>query len=118
MIPPEIRDFETYIVAYSGGKDSTATLLWALDNLPRERVRAVFCDTGAEWPETYDYIGYVEREVGIKVDRIKAGDRPLPPRVDGKDRHDMMFKGRSLFELTRLRGKWPGACYRFCTTYT
>jgi len=117
MIPPEIRDFETYIVAYSGGKDSTATLLWALDNLPRERVRAVFCNTGAEWPETYDYIGYVERELGIKVDRIKAGDIPLPPRVDGKDREDIMCSGRSLFELVHLRGKWPNAKYRFCTTY-
>ena len=53
-IPPEIQNFETYIVAYSGGKDSSATLLWTLDNLPREKVRVVFCDTGAAWPETYD----------------------------------------------------------------
>jgi len=113
MIPPEIQDFETYIVAYSGGKDSTATLLWALDNLPQERVRVVFCDTGAEWPETYDYLDYIEREINIKCTRIKSGDLEL-----SFEPNDSAFRTASnLFEMVRLRGKWPGARYRYCTTY-
>ena len=115
-IPPEIRDFETYIVAYSGGKDSTATLLWALDNLPRERVRAVFCDTGAEWPETYDYLDYIERELGIEIERIKAGDRKLPPKRDGTP-PPIESTATSLWHLCQLRGDWPKHRARSCTTY-
>lgn len=117
MIPPEIQNFETYIVAYSGGKDSTATLLWALDNLPRERIRAVFCDTGAEWPETYSYLGYIERELEIEIERVRAGDRPLPPKRDGTPRECMADEGTTLLDKIRLRGKWPAPRYRFCTTY-
>ena len=113
MIPPEIADFETCIVAYSGGKDSTAMLLWTLDNLPRKRVRAVFCDTGAEWPETYNYLGYIERNLGIRIERIKAGDRERP---NTKDCSPFLDK-TSLFDMVRARGKWPGARYRYCTTY-
>ena len=41
------------LVSISGGKDSTATLLLALE---REKdVRAVFADTGNEHQLTYDY---------------------------------------------------------------
>jgi len=117
-IPPEIQNFEIYIVAYSGGKDSTATLLWTLDNLPRERVRVVFCDTGAAWPETYDYLDYIEQELDVEIKRVKAGDRPLPPGRNGKITHGC-FRGVSggLFDLVRARGKWPGPQYRYCTQY-
>lgn len=116
-IPPELRDFETYIISYSGGKDSTATALWCLEHLPHSNLHFVFCDTGAEWPETYEYLRYIEGKLGIKIKRLQAGDIPLPPRVDGKPRQDIMHSGRSLFELIRLRGKWPGPRYRYCTTY-
>jgi tRNA(Ile)-lysidine synthase TilS/MesJ len=34
------------LVSVSGGKDSTACLLLALERHPREEVRAVFADTG------------------------------------------------------------------------
>lgn len=35
-----------HIVSFSGGKDSTATLLIALENCPRDSVIPIFCDTG------------------------------------------------------------------------
>lgn len=114
MIPKEIRDYETYIVSYSGGKDSTATLLWALEHLPRKKLCVVFCDTGAEWPETQDYLGYVERELDVIIKRIRAGDRERP--TDSKDRS--VFRDHTnLFDMIRARGKWPGARYRYCTIY-
>lgn len=114
----ELRPFETYIVAYSGGKDSTATLLWSLDNLPRERVRVVFCDTGVAWPETYDYLDYIEEELNVKIERIRMGDRPLPPGRNGKITHQQ-FRGvqGGLFDLVRARGMWPSPTCRYCTTY-
>jgi len=89
-----LERFETFVVAYSGGKDSTATLLWALENLPHERIRAVFCDTGAEWPETLRYIDYVNTHL-FPVDRV-ANDLDL-------------------FGLIRKKGKWPAARFRWCT---
>jgi 3'-phosphoadenosine 5'-phosphosulfate sulfotransferase (PAPS reductase)/FAD synthetase len=116
-IPEEIRDFETYIVAYSGGKDSTATLLWAREHLPREKLRFVFCDTGAEWPETYEYLGYIERELKIEIERIRAGDREMPPTRSGQERDILSIQGYTLFEKIRLRGKWPNPAYRYCTAY-
>jgi 3'-phosphoadenosine 5'-phosphosulfate sulfotransferase (PAPS reductase)/FAD synthetase len=113
-----LSDFDTYIVAVSGGKDSTATALWALDTLPRDKLRFAFCDTGAEWPETYDYLSYLERELGIEIDRIQAGDRALPAKRNGQDRIDALANCRGgIFDLVRTRGMWPGSRYRFCTMY-
>lgn len=113
----ELDGFGAYLVSYSGGKDSTATLLWALEHLPRERLRVVFVDTTVEWPETYEYLDYIERELDVAIDRIRAGDRAMPPRVDGKPREDAMCYETSLFGMIRKRGRWPGPKYRFCTTY-
>ena len=110
----QLADFETYTIAVSGGKDSTATALWALEHLPRERLRFVFCDTGAEWPETYDYLTYLERELEIKIDRIWNGLKPLP--AGSKERQSWASEP-GLFDMVRARGMWPGARFRYCTKY-
>lgn len=47
------------IVCFSGGKDSTALVLWAKENLPE--FTAVFCDTRWEHPITYAYIEEINR---------------------------------------------------------
>lgn len=114
MIPIEIQSYETYIVSYSGGKDSTATLLWALDNLPRNRLRVIFCDTGAEWPETYEYLKYIEQELGVTIKRIKNGDRSLP--IGSRERQ-AWASASNLFDMIRQRGMWPSARFRYCTKY-
>lgn len=38
------------LVAYSGGKDSQACLLWAVNQYGVKNIEAVFCDTGWESP--------------------------------------------------------------------
>ncbi len=43
-------------VNFSGGKDSLASLLVALKRFDRHQVTAVFDDTGAELPATYEYL--------------------------------------------------------------
>jgi len=48
-------------VSYSGGKDSTATLLWTLSKYGKKDIVTVFNDTGAEFPETYEYLEYIEK---------------------------------------------------------
>lgn len=47
------------VIGISGGKDSTATALYAFENI-EEPLRFVFCDTGLESPITYEYIEYLD----------------------------------------------------------
>jgi 3'-phosphoadenosine 5'-phosphosulfate sulfotransferase (PAPS reductase)/FAD synthetase len=62
-----------HIVSLSGGKDSTATLLVALESHGRENVRAVFADTGNEHEVTYEYaLDYLPSVLGISVDVVRA----------------------------------------------
>ncbi|WP_179950388.1 phosphoadenosine phosphosulfate reductase domain-containing protein [Burkholderia sp. RF2-non_BP3] len=62
-----------HVVSLSGGKDSTATLLVALELHGRENVRAVFADTGNEHESTYEYaLEYLPRALGITVDVVRA----------------------------------------------
>ncbi|MBE7562728.1 phosphoadenosine phosphosulfate reductase family protein [Acidithiobacillus sp. HP-6] len=61
-----------HVISVSGGKDSTATLLIALDRVPRESIQAIFCDTGNEIPITYKHLDELERHLGIQITRLKA----------------------------------------------
>lgn len=56
------------IASVSGGKDSTAMIL-ALREAGIE-FRPVFADTGWEAAETYEYLGTLERLLGITIDRV------------------------------------------------
>lgn len=61
------------VVSMSGGKDSTATLLVALELHGHDNVRAVFADTGNEHEATYEYaLGYLPQVLGITVDVVRA----------------------------------------------
>lgn len=50
-------------VSFSGGKDSVATLQVVREQYPDHIITALFCDTGDELPETYEYIKYFNKEV-------------------------------------------------------
>ena len=54
---------EHNIISVSGGKDSTALLLLALERVPESSLEAVFADTGHEHPQTYEYIAYLSDQV-------------------------------------------------------
>lgn len=57
----------------SGGKDSTATLLVALELHGHENVRAVFADTGNEHESTVEYATqYLPGVLGVQVDVVRA----------------------------------------------
>jgi 3'-phosphoadenosine 5'-phosphosulfate sulfotransferase (PAPS reductase)/FAD synthetase len=59
------------IIGVSGGKDSTATLLLAIDRVGVKNLMAVFADTGNEHPKTYAYLKYLESKLGILITRVK-----------------------------------------------
>ena len=88
------------LVPVSGGKDSTATLLLALDQYPKEDVVAVFNDTGWDHPITYDYLDYLRKRLGIEIHSTQGGKR-----------------GKTLVDLIRDMGKFPFGRGRFCTMY-
>ena len=64
------RKDQIHVVSMSGGKDSTATALTAME-LGYDFVGA-FADTGNEHEITYEYIDYLERKLGIKIYRVKS----------------------------------------------
>ena len=63
-----------HVVSVSGGKDSCATLLLALERCPIESIVPIFCDTGHEHPAVYDYLNlnYLERILAVRIRRLKA----------------------------------------------
>jgi len=57
-----------HILGLSGGKDSTALALFMRDKV--EDMEYVFCDTGSELDETYQYLNQVEAFLGKKIVRL------------------------------------------------
>ena len=59
-----------HILGLSGGKDSTALALFMRDKI--KEMEYVFCDTGEELPETYNYLDSVEAFLGKKIIKVRA----------------------------------------------
>lgn len=59
-----------HILGLSGGKDSTALAIYMRDRVPE--IEYFFCDTGAELPETYEYLAKLEVYLGKKVVRLSS----------------------------------------------
>ena len=68
-----------HILSLSGGKDSTALAIYMRDKVPE--MEYVFCDTGEELPETYDYLDKLEAYLGKPVVRLNP-DRPFSHYLD------------------------------------
>jgi len=88
------------IVSLSGGKDSTATLLRALDyqNNHNVDVIPVFFDTRWESKLTYQYLEYLEDKLKIDIIRITNGMYP-----------------NGLPDVIRRFNRFPFGRFRFCT---
>ena len=85
-----------HVAALSGGKDSTALLLQLRDvNIEH---KTVFCDTGWEAQETYDYIDYINEKI-----------------LDGKLIVLKSEKYDGFEDLAIKRRMFPGLRNRFCT---
>lgn len=72
-------------VLVSSGKDSTATLLLALERSPKNSVIPIFADTGWESEKTYAYLDYLEKVLGIEIVRLRSRKyRNLPYLIEEK----------------------------------
>jgi 3'-phosphoadenosine 5'-phosphosulfate sulfotransferase (PAPS reductase)/FAD synthetase len=84
------------IISFSGGKDSTALILWAIENL--KEFDTVFCDTGWEHPITYEYIQYInEKLLDAKLNIIKSK------------------KYNGFYDMCIKKKRVPSTMARFCT---
>jgi 3'-phosphoadenosine 5'-phosphosulfate sulfotransferase (PAPS reductase)/FAD synthetase len=129
-----------HVVSVSGGKDSLATLLIALERCPREDVIAITCDTGNEHEDTYEYLDFLEQHLDIKIVRLKADftQQLLNKRKfiakdqrTGRDKQGRKLRwsnkakrralsvmypsGNPFLDLCMWKGRFPSRKAQFCT---
>ncbi|MEI2419114.1 phosphoadenosine phosphosulfate reductase family protein, partial [Arthrospira platensis SPKY2] len=54
------------LIPLSGGKDSQAAMLWAIEKYGLEYCETAFCDVKWEAKETYKHVDYLVKKSGIK----------------------------------------------------
>lgn len=59
-----------HVLGISGGKDSSALAIYMRDRVPD--MEYFFCDTGAELPETYEYLNKLEAALGKRIVRLNS----------------------------------------------
>lgn len=119
------------IISMSGGKDSTACALLAIEQGGNNRY--VFADTGNEHPYTYEYLDYLESALSITIDRVKADFSAQVIRkreiVRGKWVNDgavtveeaeiicesLKPTGNPFLDLCLWKGRFPSSRARFCS---
>lgn len=118
------------IVSVSGGKDSTALLLLAIER-GAENLQAVFADTGHEHQQTYEYVAYLNdkvfpirtvradftadierkrryvetvwREQGVPEEKVQEALGALAPT------------GNPYLDLCIMKGRFPSSKAAFCS---
>ncbi|SHK52937.1 phosphoadenosine phosphosulfate reductase family protein [Halomonas caseinilytica] len=116
------------VISISGGKDSTAMLLLALERDAPEMV-VVFADTGHEHPETYRYIDYLERATGVAIRRVMPDfsrdferkrsyiAEHWPEDIRQRAIEALVPTGIPFLDLAMLKGRFPSTKAKFCTEH-
>lgn len=130
------------VVSVSGGKDSTATLLLALEQIPKEDILPAMADTGNEHELTYEYVRWLGKTLAIEIKWVRADltewwwyrrdyvrdhwPEPDPKKgwPDGVPRDiiervlavfDKGPTGNPYLDLCIIKGRFPSRRAQFCT---
>ena len=121
---------QIHIVSMSGGKDSTATALTAIEM--GYEVIGAFADTVNEHEITYEYLDYLERKLGFKIHRVESNFKPkLIERIkDSKSGGYIPKTKKSISALKKVveidnnflnvcayKHIFPSRMTQFCTEY-
>lgn len=118
------------IVSVSGGKDSTALLLLAIER-QTENLQAVFADTGHEHQQTYEYVQYLNDKVfpirTIKADfseqiarkreyvKNKWPEKGVSQETIERALQVLYPTGNPFLDLCIWKGRFPSTKARFCS---
>ena len=86
------------LVQFSGGKDSQASLIWAVKKYGKENIIACFCDTGWEHQNTYTHINNVVQQLGIPLVTLRSD------------------KYNDFVDMSIKKKRFPSTMARFCTS--
>ncbi|WIG23665.1 phosphoadenosine phosphosulfate reductase family protein [Bacillus anthracis] len=118
------------VISISGGKDSTALWLLAKER-ETENMKVIFSDVGHEHPTTYEYIEYLQKELGeITIIKPDFTEQIIRKRetVQTKWRNEGVSEqiieealtvlkptGIPFLDLCLWKGRFPSTMARFCT---
>jgi 3'-phosphoadenosine 5'-phosphosulfate sulfotransferase (PAPS reductase)/FAD synthetase len=121
---------EHNIVSVSGGKDSTALLLLAIER-DTPNLQAVFADTGHEHAQTYEYIQYLNdtvfpirtiradfsRQIAGKAEfvAVKWREQGVPEEKVLRALEILKPTGNPFLDLCIWKGRFPSTKARFCS---
>lgn len=71
MVDDVVMSNPRHVLELSGGKDSAALAVFMRNRVPQ--MEYFFCDTGAELPETYEYLLRLEAFLGRPIARLNFG---------------------------------------------
>jgi 3'-phosphoadenosine 5'-phosphosulfate sulfotransferase (PAPS reductase)/FAD synthetase len=123
-----------HCVSVSSGKDSAATAILALEEVPRAQLRFVSCDTGNEDHGFRPYLRYMERHLGIIIDVLQADlshevlrfreyvrehwPRKGVPQADcDRALAALVPTGNPFLDLCIWKGRFPSRRAQFCTHF-
>ena len=103
-----------WVASFSGGKDSTAMLLRLLEEKKPVDI-ILFCDTGLEFPELYEHIKKVERDIGREVTVVRCDEDfeyLFAEKYIERKRDSAMARK---YGMHRKGYGWAGPKMRWCT---
>lgn len=107
----DLRQFDKIFITVSGGKDSHAMLFLVRDladrqGVPREKLLAMYADTGMEWHNAGSHVQALCKAAGVELVTVY----PVRPMIEN-------FK----FRFSKILGRitkcgFPNAACRWCTS--